>query len=166
MPHKRNPIACSIALASAQRVPGLLATFLSSMVQEHERGVGGWHAEWPIVAAIIQATGVAAASMAEAAEGLTVDPARMRANIDATHGTIFAERVQMMLGAHVGRDVAHKMLEQASRKSIAEGRRLMEVLAGMPEVTQHISADGLASADLAENYLGIAETLRQRLIDS
>ncbi len=47
MPQKRNPIASSLALAAANRVPGLVAAFLAGMVQEHERGVGGWQAEWP-----------------------------------------------------------------------------------------------------------------------
>src|SRR5581483_5114275 len=53
MPQKRNPIACSLALASANRVPGLVASFLSAMIQEHERGVGGWQAEWPILSSVI-----------------------------------------------------------------------------------------------------------------
>ena len=54
MPHKRNPAGCAMALAAATRVPGLVAAFLSGMVQEHERGVGGWHAEAPTVAAVVQ----------------------------------------------------------------------------------------------------------------
>src|ERR1700685_4596926 len=91
MPHKRNPTGCSLTLAAAVRVPGLVAGFLSAMVQEHERALGGWQSEWPTVSGIIQASGLAAASMAEVAEGLTVDPARMRANIERTHGVIFAE---------------------------------------------------------------------------
>ncbi|HEY6185398.1 MAG TPA: 3-carboxy-cis,cis-muconate cycloisomerase, partial [Terriglobales bacterium] len=106
MPHKTNPIGCALTLASAQRVPGLVASFLSGMVQEHERGVGGWQAEWPTAASIIQATGLAAASMAEVAEGLSINAARMRSNIDATHGVIFAERAAMLLGAKLERDVA------------------------------------------------------------
>ncbi len=44
MPHKRNPAGCAVALAAATRVPGLVSAFLSGMPQEHERGVGGWHA--------------------------------------------------------------------------------------------------------------------------
>ena len=51
MPHKRNPIACAITLAAANSAPALVASFLAGMVQEHERGVGGWHAEWPPSAA-------------------------------------------------------------------------------------------------------------------
>jgi 3-carboxy-cis,cis-muconate cycloisomerase len=163
MPHKHNPIACSLTLAAAHRVPGLVATFLSSMVQEHERGVGGWQAEWPTVTAVVQSTGLAAASMAEVAEGLVVDPARMRANIDATRGNIFAERVVMMLGTSLGRDAAHQLLEQATQQSIAQNRRLMEVLEEIPEITRAIPLDVLRELDTPEDYLGSAKEFQKRL---
>ena len=59
MPHKRNPTACMLALAAAKRVPGLLADFVAGMVQEHERALGGWQAEWPLVYGIVQSAAVA-----------------------------------------------------------------------------------------------------------
>lgn len=164
MPNKRNPIACSVTLAAAHRVPGLVATFLSAMVQEHERGVGGWQAEWPTVAAVIQATGLAAASMAEAAEGLAVDEARMRANIDATRGAVFAERAMMLLGTGLGRDVAHKILEEATRRSLTQGRRLSEVLGEMPEVTRLLDKKALRDLETPDEYLGVADAFRTRLL--
>jgi 3-carboxy-cis,cis-muconate cycloisomerase len=133
------------------------------MVQEHERGVGGWQAEWPTVADVIQATGLAVASMAEVAEGLSVDPARMRANIEATRGVIFAERVVMMLGPSLGREAAHKLLEQATRQSIEQKRRLIEVLEDIPEITRAIPLDVLRTLDAPEDYLGAAEEFRKRL---
>ncbi len=163
MPHKHNPIACSLTLAAAHRVPGLVAAFLSAMVQEHERGVGGWQAEWPTLAAVVGATGLAVASMAETAEGLVVDRARMRSNIEATRGVIFAERVMMLLGASLGRDTAHTLLEQATRQSIAEKRRLIEILEHIPEITRVIPLDVLRGLDTPEDYLGAAGEFRKRL---
>jgi 3-carboxy-cis,cis-muconate cycloisomerase len=164
MPHKRNPIGCVLTLAAAQRVPGLVASFLSGMVQEHERAAGGWQAEWPTVAAIVQATGLAIASMAEVAEGLKVDKARMRANLAATGGAVFAERAMMMLGA--GRDVAHRVVEDAVRESGKRKRHLAEILAEMPEVTSHLSAAQLRSLESPEQYLGSSETFRKNLLSA
>ena len=46
MPQKHNPVASAVALAAAARAPGLVATCSRAMVQEDERGLGGWHAEW------------------------------------------------------------------------------------------------------------------------
>jgi 3-carboxy-cis,cis-muconate cycloisomerase len=163
MPNKRNPTACSLTLAAAHRAPGLVASFLSAMLQEHERGVGGWQAEWPIIAAVVQSTGVAIASMAEVAEGLSVDTQRMRLNIENTNGAIFAERAMMLLGAKLGRDVAHKVLEMAVRKSVSEGRHLAAVLAETPEVTAHLDLAELRELETPEQHLGSAEAFRKAL---
>lgn len=164
MPHKRNPIACAVTLAAANRVPHLVASFLSAMPQEHERGVGGWQAEWPIVATVIQATGLAAASMAEVADGLVVDPRRMRANLEATNGLIFAERAMMLLAPKLGRDAAHKVVESAVKRSVAERRSLADILARMPEVNAHLGKAALRNLEMPEEYIGSAEVFRERQI--
>ena len=164
MPNKRNPTACSLTLAAAHRVPGLVASFLSAMLQEHERGVGGWQAEWPIIAAVVQSTGVAIASMAEVAEGLSVDVQKMRLNIENTNGAIFAERAMMLLGAKLGRDVAHKIVEAAVRKSVKEGKHLAAVLAETPEVATHLGPAELKKLETPEQYLGSAEAFRKALV--
>jgi 3-carboxy-cis,cis-muconate cycloisomerase len=161
MPHKRNPIACALTLAAANRVPHLVASFLSAMPQEYERAVGGWQSEWPTSAAIIQSTGVAASSMAEAAGGLSVDSKRMRTNLEATNGLIFAERAMMLLAPKIGRDAAHQVIESAVSKSIQEGKRLASVLTDMPEVKKHLNAATLRRLESPEEYLGSAELFRQ-----
>ena len=166
MRHKCNPIACSLMLAAANRVPGLVASFLSGMVQEHERGIGGVQAEWSTVSAIFQSFGLALASMAEVAEGLEVNPARMLQNINAIRGVIFSERVMMQLGNSIGRDVAHKLLEKAVARCATENRRLMDVLAEIPEVTSHIAAKEIREMDSPEAYLGEAERFRKQLLAS
>jgi len=163
MPNKRNPTASSLTLAAAHRVPGLVASFLTTMLQEHERGVGGWHAEWPVVAAVIQSTGVAIASMAEAVEGLSVDAGKMRLNLENTKGVIFAERAMMLLGAKLGRDVSHAVVEAAVRKSVKEGRHLAAVLAETAEVTTHLGPTELERLETPEHYLGSAEAFRKTL---
>jgi 3-carboxy-cis,cis-muconate cycloisomerase len=144
MPHKRNPTACTLALASAKRVPGLLADFVAGMVQEHERAAGGWQAEWPLVYGIVQSAGVALESMAEVAEGLTVGVARMRANIDSTRGAVFAERAVLMLAPELGPDAARRKVEDAIQDT------------GMPP--------DLPGLRIPEQYLGSAETFRRRLL--
>jgi 3-carboxy-cis,cis-muconate cycloisomerase len=163
MPNKRNPTACALTLAAAHRVPGLVASFLSAMLQEHERGVGGWQAEWPIIAAAVQSTGMAIASMAEVAEGVSVDAQKMRLNVQNTNGAIFAERAMMLLGAKLGRDVAHKIIEAAARKSAEESKGLAAVLAEIPEVTIHLSPAELKQLETPEQYLGSAEAFRKAL---
>jgi 3-carboxy-cis,cis-muconate cycloisomerase len=164
MPHKRNPIGCTLTLAAANRLPGLVASFLSGMIQENERGVGGWQAEWSTVSAVVQAAGLAASSMAEVAEGLTVDTERMQENIAATCGAVFAERAMILLGSALGRDAAHSILEQASRRCAQQKRHLADVLGDMPEVTAHLDAAAIRDLEDPKQYLGVAESFRRRLL--
>jgi 3-carboxy-cis,cis-muconate cycloisomerase len=166
MPHKRNPIACSLTLAAANRVPGLVAAFLSGMVQEHERGVGGVQAEWSTVSAIVGSLGLAISSMAEVAEGVEVNAACMIENIKATRGVIFSERIVMILGKSMGRDVAHKLLEKATARCAPENRQLVDVLAEMPEVTSHLTPKEIREMDSPKAYLGEAERFRKQLVSS
>ena len=164
MPHKRNPTGCSLALAAASRVPGLVAGFLSGMAQEHERGAGGWQAEWTTIARVMEDTAVALASMAEVAEGLRVDASMMRANLDRTRGLVFAERAMILLGAALGRDTAHALLERATQETIASGRKLVDVIAELPEAARALSKQQIYTLDEPEAYLGSAEIFRQQLL--
>src|SRR3954470_16491854 len=81
MPHKHNPVAAVSALGCAKQAPGLVATLLAAMVQEHERAAGAWHSEWRPLTELLTLTGSAASWLRTSLETLDVDPARMRANL-------------------------------------------------------------------------------------
>ena len=164
MPHKRNPAGCAVALAAATRVPALVAAFLAGMPQEHERGVGGWHAEAATVSAAVQATGAALASMADVIEGLSVDPERMRANIAATRGLVFAERAMMLLAPKVGRESAHRIIAGAIDAARGGGRSFVDALAEDPQAVEALEPADLSSLASPDAYLGVAEQLRRRLL--
>jgi 3-carboxy-cis,cis-muconate cycloisomerase len=78
MAHKRNPVASVATLACTTRVPGLVATMLAAMAQEHERAAGGWQAEWGTLSELLTLVGSAAAWAADLLGSLEVDPVRMR----------------------------------------------------------------------------------------
>ncbi|TWB28381.1 3-carboxy-cis,cis-muconate cycloisomerase [Nitrospirillum bahiense] len=156
MPHKRNPVACAVALSAAARVPPLVATLFAALPQEQERGLGGWHAEWETLPEIFRLVGGSLRVMADAMAGLEVDAGRMRANLDITRGLLMSESVVMALGQALGRGPAHSLVEKASRQAVAEGRGLGDVLATLPEVTAHLSPEQLAAALDPSSYLGMA----------
>ena len=56
MPHKQNPVRAVRAIAASVRAPGLVATMLAAMPQEHERAAGGWQAEWETLPALVELT--------------------------------------------------------------------------------------------------------------
>ena len=82
MPHKHNPVAAISALGCAKQAPGLVATLLAAMVQEHERGAGSWHSEWGPLSQLLIATGSAASWLRTSLETLEVDTDRMRVDGD------------------------------------------------------------------------------------
>ncbi len=101
MAHKRNPVASVSVLACARRVPGLVATLLGCMEQEHERAAGAWQAEWGTLADLLGLTGSAASWGRELLEHLEVDAGRMRENLQqlAAAGVTEASEPERHLGA-------------------------------------------------------------------
>jgi 3-carboxy-cis,cis-muconate cycloisomerase len=164
MPHKRNPIACAVALAAAARVPNLVATLLAAMPQEQERGLGGWHAEWETLPEIFRLTAGALHHMADAIAGLTLDTERMRENLEATRGLVMAEAVAMALADRIGKHEAHTLIEAACRRAVVDGAPLRDVLAHDPAVTAQLSAELLDRLFAPEAYLGMAERFVQRVL--
>ncbi len=165
MPQKRNPIGAAVALAAAKRVPGLVATMLAAMPQEHERGLGGWQAEWETLPEIFLLTSGALHRMVEVAEGLDVDAERMRANLDVTRGLIFAEAVSMALARHVGRQRAHHLVREATQRATNQHLHLRDALASDEAITAHLSSGELDQLFDPRLAAGLSEELVKRVLD-
>jgi len=166
MPHKRNPVAAATALAAATMAPNLAATIFAAQVQDHERSAGPWQAEWPTLPNLLLVTSGALAAIVDIAEGLQVDVARMRANLEATGGLIMAEAVAMALAEKIGKNEDHHLVVAASKKAVTEKKGLRDVLTKDPKVTAHLSADKLAKLFEPMAYQGASQALIDRLLAS
>src|SRR5258708_9000951 len=166
MPHKRNPVAAATALAAATMAPNLAATMFASQVQDHERSAGPRHAEWPTLPNLLLVTSGALAAIVDIAEGLEVDAARMRANLDTTGGLIMAEAVTMALAETIGKSEAHHLVEAASKKAVADQKHLPDVLARDPKVTAHLNADKLTKLFEPMAYQCVSQALIYPLLPS
>lgn len=164
LPQKRNPVGASVALAAATRVPGLVATMLAAMPQEHERGLGGWQAEWETLPEVACLTAGALAQMTQVVESMELDSDQMRANLDLTHGVICAEAVALALALSVGKSEAHRLVREASHRALTQQTPLREALAAMPEVTARLSGDDLDRLCDPASVTGPAERLIQRVL--
>jgi len=157
MPQKRNPVACASIIAAAIRVPGLVATVLSSAVQEHERSLGNWAAEWETMPEIFNLTAGALDRTAALIAGLEVDTTRMRANLDLTNGLIIAEAVSMALSVQIGKSAAHEMVARACRLAIQDKTTLRAALLGDAEFRPLMTEAELNALFDPANYLGIIQ---------
>lgn len=164
MPQKRNPVACSAVLAASARVPGLVATVLASMVQEHERGLGNWQAEWETLPEIFNLCAGALERINETIAGLEVDGERMAANLELTQGLIHAEAVSMALARRLGKPAAHDLVERACRVAVERKRPLFDVLLDDAELTDLISEAELLRLFDATQYLGTTRASIDRVL--
>jgi 3-carboxy-cis,cis-muconate cycloisomerase len=164
MPQKRNPIACEYVIAQARGVAALVPQMLNAMPVDQERGTGPWQTE-PL--AVPQAFTLAHGALSQAitiAEGMTVDAARMRRNLDSTGGLIVAEAVMMGLASHLGRGGAHDAVHHACDIALAEGVSLAEALGRDPCVTGALDAAAIARLTDPSNYLGSAGAFIDRVL--
>ncbi|WP_104525669.1 3-carboxy-cis,cis-muconate cycloisomerase [Blastococcus atacamensis] len=134
MPHKRNPVAAISARACARRAPGLVATLLGAMEQEHERAAGAWHSEWPALTDLLTTVGSAAAWLVESLGGLRPDVERMADAVGAARDPELAGALADALTPRLGRGAAHDEAAAAVREAAATGRPLADVIAGRDDI--------------------------------
>ncbi|MFC5714739.1 3-carboxy-cis,cis-muconate cycloisomerase [Pseudomonas sp. GCM10022188] len=164
MPHKRNPVGAAVLIGAATRAPGLVATMLSAMPQEHERSLGLWHAEWETLPELCCLLSGALQQARLLLPGLEVDAARMRENLDLTRGLVLAEAVSIALAQRIGRERAHHLVEQCCRQAVNDGRHLRAVLGGNAEVAAELSAAELDRLLDPSHYLGLAQSWVARAV--
>jgi 3-carboxy-cis,cis-muconate cycloisomerase len=164
MPQKRNPIACEFILACAKNVRELVPVMLDAMVQDHERATGPWHAEWIALPQAFALTAGALHHTRAMLQGLVVDPARMRRNLEATRGMISAEAVMMALAPQVGRDQAHHLVAAACQRALAHDRHLLEELQADAAITAHLRPPRLVELLDPANYTGLAAESVDRVL--
>jgi 3-carboxy-cis,cis-muconate cycloisomerase len=162
MPHKANPVACARIIAAAKRAPGLAATLLGAMDQEHERGLGGWHAEWEVLPELFRLASAALEAACFALEHGRFDVARMRQNLELTSGLVMAEAASAALARKVGKAASHALIERASRRAVAEKRPLRDALQQDAEVAPRFDAAEFDALFTPENHLGSAPEFARR----
>ncbi|MCP1196039.1 3-carboxy-cis,cis-muconate cycloisomerase [Acetobacter senegalensis] len=166
MPHKRNPVGCAIALSAATQAPGLVATMLSAMVQAHERGLGGWHAEWQTLPTLLRLTSASAAHMADTVETMEIRPDAMRDDLGKTHGLMMAEAISMALAERLGRETAHHLLQELTKKAVRRNVPLDAVLQEDDRVTTILSTDDINRLMDPSGYLGNARNFCIRSVEA
>ncbi|MDQ6629352.1 MAG: lyase family protein, partial [Pseudomonadota bacterium] len=144
MPNKRNPVAALVAIAAATRVPQITATLLAAMPQEQQRGLGNWQAELAVWPSLFMATHGALRALADAFVRLEINAARMRANIEAQHGAVFAEALAALLAPALGKAVAAERVAGWVMQSAADGQAVESLAANAIA-----SEPALASVDRA-----------------
>jgi 3-carboxy-cis,cis-muconate cycloisomerase len=164
MPHKRNPSGCTAVIAGARMAQGLVPVVLQSMMQEHERGLGGWAAEWGSLPQLVALTAGCVASVADILEGLQIDTTAMRRNLVSRGGLAFSEGVLVALVPTLGRESAHRIVEAAAADATAAGRSLKDMLAANAKVRRALAPEDLARLFDPAQSIGAADVFADRAL--
>jgi 3-carboxy-cis,cis-muconate cycloisomerase len=166
MPQKRNPTNGVQALAAARLAGATASLLVSGMEHEHERGSGGWQAEWAAVPALFRYTACAVERVGAALDGLEVDAGRMRQNLDRSNGLIMAEALTMALAVHLGRRDGHRLVGEACRRAAEQGISLHEAAAADERIRDIVSPEDLGVLLDPEHYLGSTDLLIDRALEA
>tara|TARA_A100001037_G_scaffold306130_1_gene349427 strand:+ start:8124 stop:9449 length:1326 start_codon:yes stop_codon:yes gene_type:complete len=153
LPQKQNPVYSGRVVANARVVASHVSLLLEAARQDHERGPQGFIEKRTLPDTFVL-TGETLVTTLHIIGGLRVDEERMRANLDASGGTIMAEAATMALSPHLGRLKAKDLVHDACERVGAESVDLVTVLGADPEVTQHLTPEQLARTMDPANYLG------------
>ncbi len=133
MPHKRNPIVSERICGLARLVRGYALVGLENVALWHERDISHSSAERIVLPDAFLAVDYMLDRFAWLVEGLVVRPERMRANLEATGGLFFSQRLLLALvESGLDRDDAYRMVQRHAMRAWDEGLDFREPRARRP----------------------------------
>jgi 3-carboxy-cis,cis-muconate cycloisomerase len=165
MPHKRNPMLSESIVGMRTIARAGAALLLELNMQEHERDMRPWHAEWEAIPELCIVTSGALAKVTEVVRGLEVDPDRMASNLAETKGLIVSERVMMELAPQLGRERAHDLVYEASMTAFQDDRPLAEVLLADRELADLLPSEQLETLLDPAGYTGLCAEFCDRVLE-
>jgi len=165
MPQKANPISSEVVVGMSMLAAHQASTLLSAMVAGHERSAGEWQAEWDAVPALAALAAGSLLNTIEIADGLTVFPERMRANLSVDGGMLMAEAAMMQLAGFAGRDRAHDIVYEACVAARRSHRALIDVLRETLDPELSASLPPLEHLLSPDTYLGEAQAIADAALE-
>lgn len=154
MPHKRNPVIPETLHTLARLVKSSMSASFESMFSEHERDGALWKIEWKSVNEVVIMTGGIVAKAKKLLGNLTVDPQRMRQNLDLLKGLMMSEPVMLKLGEKVGKQTAHEIVYEISMDTFEEKANFIDKLKENKVVSDNIPESELKRLLDPTSYTG------------
>jgi adenylosuccinate lyase len=153
MPHKRNPISAETISGLARVLRSNLLAGLQDVALWHERDISHSSVERVVLPDSSLLAHYVLKRLARLLTGLEVLPARMRANLDASHGLVFSQPVLLALvRSGLSRDAAYRVVQRNAMKAWDEGLDFRTLIEADPDVRAAEHGVDLADAfDLARS---------------
>src|SRR3712207_3611516 len=133
MPHKRNPILTERISGLARVLRGYAQTGVENVALWHERDISHSGAERVVLPDATILLDYMQAIATRVVRGMTVHTARMRRNLELTHGALFSQRVLLALvEREMQRDDAYRIVQRLAQQAWDTETPLRELLASEP----------------------------------
>jgi adenylosuccinate lyase len=142
MPHKRNPIVAERICGLARLARGYAGVGLENVALWHERDISHSSAERVVVPDAFLVVDYMLDRFAWLVEGLVVYPERMRANLEATGGLFFSQRLLLALvESGLERDAAYRAVQRHAMRAWDEGLGFRDLVRGDAEIATRVELD-------------------------
>jgi adenylosuccinate lyase len=129
MPHKRNPVRSERIAGLARVVRAQVVPVLEGIPLWHERDISHSSTERVALPDAAIATDFLLAETTRLVSGLQVDPARMRANLESSHGLIYSSAVLLeLVAAGMSREDAYELVQAAAMRTWRDGTAFRQTL--------------------------------------
>ncbi len=133
MPHKRNPIKSEQVTGLARVLRGNAQAGVEDVALWHERDISHSSVERVILPDSTILLDHMQRRVIAVVEGMVVDAARMRENLEITHGALFSQRVLLALVERgLTRDDAYRVVQRLAQQALDERTPMRELLAADP----------------------------------
>ena len=164
MPHKRNPVVAERLCGLARIVRAAAAVSLENVALWHERDISHSSAERIAVPDAFLALDYMLDRFGWLVEGLVVDAARMRRNLEASHGLVFSARVlDALVASGLARDDAYRLVQRHALQAWEEEADFRALIESDPDITERLGPDGIAEAFDLDASLRHVDVLFERL---
>jgi adenylosuccinate lyase len=164
MPHKRNPVVAERLCGLARIVRAAALVGLENVALWHERDISHSSAERVVLPDAFLALDYMLDRFAWLVEGLVVDAARMRENLDASHGLVFSQRVLLALvAAGLERDEAYRLVQRNALVAWEDERDFRALLEDDPEIAARLNERALDLAFDPDDAVRHVDVLFERL---
>jgi adenylosuccinate lyase len=161
MPHKRNPITAERICGLARVVRANAVVGMENVALWHERDISHSSAERIVIPDSFLAIDYMLDRFAWLVQGLVVRSGRMGANVDASHGLFFSQRLlSALVASGLGRDTAYRLVQRHAMRAWEEELDLRELVRADPEVAGRVDLEGVFALDA---YTAHVDTVFDRL---
>ncbi len=154
MPHKRNPILSENLSGLARLVRGYGLSAMENVPLWHERDISHSSVERVILPDATILMDFMLHRFTGLIKGLVVNPERMRENMEITGGTIFSQRLLLVLvDSGMSREDAYRVVQKNAMESVSSGGLFADMVREDPEIQSRLSDDQITGVFDPESHL-------------